>query len=115
MVIHRPLEAETVAFFVDDGNRSDTITVVSGTTDADSVVAVAECMAMVGGQVPTLCGLVLATVRPHGPALQPGDIDRWLDSQAVAETHGVELIEWFVIAPDGVACPRQLLGEPERW
>lgn len=115
MVIHRPLEAETVAFFLDDGNRSDTITIVSGTTDADSIVAVAECMAMVGGQVPSLCGLVLATVRPHGPRLQPGDIDRWLDAEAVAEAQGVELIEWFVIAPDGVSCPRELLGEPERW
>lgn len=115
MVIHRPLEAETVAFFLDDGNRSDTITIVSGTTEPDSIVAVAECMAMVGGQVPSLCGLVLATVRPHSPGLHPGDVHRWLDAEAVADAHGLELIEWFVIAPDGIACPRQLLGEAERW
>lgn len=115
MAMHRPLEAETIAFFLDDANRSDTITIVSGTTEPDSVVAVAECMAMVGGQAPQLCGLVLATVRPVGDGLVPGDIDRWLDAEAVAETHGVELIEWFVIGPGGVACPRELLGEPERW
>ena len=25
------------------------------------------------------------------------------------------LVEWFVIGPHGVDCPRDLLGEPERW
>jgi hypothetical protein len=58
--------------------------------------------------------LVVATVRPDAGVL-PGDIDRWLEASAICEQFGVELVEWFVISPHGVECPRDLLGEPERW
>jgi hypothetical protein len=119
LVIHRPLEAETIAFFLDENSRSNVITVVSGTTDPDSVLSVAECMAMVADRSPTLCGVVLASVRPSAPpnlaATLPGDIDRWVEANEIIESHGVELIEWFVVGPAGVDCPRELLGEPERW
>jgi hypothetical protein len=119
LVIHRPLEAETIAFFLDDLSRSNTITVISGTVDPDSVLTVAECMAMAGSSVAALCGVVLATVRPDAPpnvgATLPGDMDRWIESDQMLEAHGIELIEWFVIGPSGVDCPRELLGEPERW
>ena len=37
--------AETIAFFLDETSRSNAITVVSGTTEPDAVLAVAECMA----------------------------------------------------------------------
>ena len=45
----------------------------------------------------------------------PGDIDRWLEADSITDSHGIELIEWFVIDPAGVECPRELLGEPDRW
>ena len=64
MAIHRPLEAETIAFFLDDTSRSNTITIVSGTTEPDSIISVAECMAIAASRSPTLCGVVLASVRP---------------------------------------------------
>jgi hypothetical protein len=119
LAIHRPLEAETIAFFLDETSRSNTITIVSGTTEPDSVLSVAECMALAGGRLPTLCGIVLATVRPGGapnlPATLPGDIDRWVGANEITEAHGIELIEWFVVGPAGVECPREMLGEPERW
>ncbi|MDP9465369.1 MAG: hypothetical protein M3P52_12145 [Actinomycetota bacterium] len=119
LAIHRPLEAETIAFFLDEGGRSNTITVVSGTTEPDSVLSVAECMAVAGGRSPALCGVVLATVRPNTapdlPCNLPGDIDRWLEANAITESHGIELIEWFIVGPSGVECPRELLGEPDRW
>jgi hypothetical protein len=119
LVIRRPLEAETIAFFRDENCRSNLITVVSGTTEPDSVLSVAECMATVAASSPTLCGVVLATVRPDSApnlaATLPGDIDRWIEANEIAESHGVELIEWFVVGPAGVDCPRELLGEPERW
>lgn len=119
LAIHRPLEAETIAFLVDDSGRSNTITVVSGTTDPDSVLSVAECMAMAGSRVPSLCGVVLATVRPNAApnlsAILPGDIDRWTEANAITDALGIELIEWFVVGPAGVDCPRALLGQPERW
>ena len=119
LALHRPLEAETIAFLLDDSCRSNTITVVSGTTDPDSVLSIAECMAVAGGKSPASCGLVLATVRPQTAptttATLPGDLDRWLEANDITESHGIELIEWFVVGPAGVDCPRELLGEPERW
>ncbi len=124
LALHRPLEAETIAFLLDDTSRSNTITVVSGTTDPDSVLSVAECMAVAGSKSPAWCGLarcglVLATVRPqtahNTTATLPGDLDRWLEANDITESHGIELIEWFVVGPAGVDCPRELLGEPERW
>ncbi len=119
LVIHRPLEAETIAFLLDDGGRSNTITIISGTTEPDSVLAVADCMARAGSTAPALCGLVVASVRPGigttAPATLPGDMDRWLEIDEITESHGIELIEWFVVGPAGVDCPRDLLGDPERW
>ncbi len=115
LAIHRPLVAETIAFFLDETSCSNTITIVSGTTDPDSVLAVAECMALAAHGSPSLCGVVLASVRPDAPGSLAGDIDRWLDADSITESHGIELIEWFIVAPAGVECPRDLLGEPQRW
>jgi hypothetical protein len=119
LAIHRPLEPETIAFFLDDAGRSTTITVVSGTTEPDSVLTVAECMAVAASQLPALCGLVLASVRPatspHLAATLPGDVDRWIEANDITETYGIELVEWFVVGPAGADCPRELLGDPERW
>ena len=115
LAIHRPLVAETIAFLLDHDGCSNTITVVSGTFDPDSVLSVAECMARAGSSSPALCRVVLATVRPGITGLLPGDVDRWLDASSITDAHGIELIEWFVIGPAGVSTPRELLGEAERW
>lgn len=116
LAIHRPPEAETIAFLLDETSCSNTITIVSGTTEPDSVLSVAECMAVAGGGSATLCGVVLATVRPRATGIMlPGDVERWLQACSITESHGIELIEWFIIAPGGVECPRELLGEPDRW
>ena len=119
LAIHRPLEPETIGFFLDETGRSNTITVVSGTTEPDSVLTVAECLALAGARSPTLRGLVLATVRPNSglpvPATLPGDLDRWMEAVDITDSHGIELIEWFIVGPGGVDCPREMLGEPERW
>jgi hypothetical protein len=115
MAIHRPLEAETIAFFLDDCNLSDTITIVSGTTEPDSIVSVAECMAVAASRSPTVCGIVLASVRPDTLGLLPGDFDRWLVIDAITDAHGIGLIEWFIVDAAGVESPRDTLGEAERW
>ena len=72
-------------------------------------------MAVAGIRLATLCGLVLATVRPDTTGMLPGDIDRWLEADSITDSHGIELVEWFIIGPAGVDCPRELLGEPDRW
>ena len=110
----QPLQPETLAFMLDQHGNGGVITIVSGTVDANSVLAVAECLARAAEGVAQASALVLASVRPQGRVL-PGDIDRWLEASALAAAHGIELIEWFVISAGGVQCPRDLLGEPERW
>ena len=120
MVIHRPLEAETIAFFLDHTGRSNTITVVSGTTEPDSVLSVAECMSLAGAAIARRCAASCWPAfapTPHQTCRQrlPGDIDRWIEASEITESYGIELIEWFVVGPAGVDCPRELLGEPQRW
>jgi hypothetical protein len=109
-----PLEPETLAFMLDAHGNGGVITVVSGTTEPDSVLAVAECLARAAEGVPHAAALVLATVRPTGTVL-PGDIDRWLEASELAAgtrrpTHRVVHHH-----ASGAQCPRDLLGEPERW
>ena len=66
-------------------------------------------------------GIVVASVRPvalgadEAAAVADGDIDRWFAASDIAADHGVELLEWFVVGPFGVICPRELLGERPRW
>jgi len=109
-----PLEPETLAFFLDDAGVGGLITVVSGTTEADSVLHVAEYMARAAEGVSHAACLVVATVRPAG-GLLPGDAERWRQLDRITDEHGIQLLEWFVIGPDGAHCPRELAGDDERW
>jgi hypothetical protein len=113
MAIHRPLRHETVVAVLDDARRGIAIAVVTGTCRADDVIEVVECLTSPAAHDGAAAGIVVASVRPGG-GLDPGDADRWLEQSAVAEQHGVELLEWFVIGTD-VHCPRDLLGEKPRW
>ena len=69
---------------------------------------------MAAATKPRARSIVLASVRPDSGML-PGDVDRWLEASAIVDQHGLVLLEWFVIGPMGPECPRDLLGEPERW
>ena len=109
-----PLESETLAFVLDSHGQGGVITIVSGTVDADSVLPVTECMARAAERVERATSLVVASVRPGGCVL-PGDLDRWMEASTLAAAYGVTLIEWFIITESGAQCPRDLLGEPERW
>ncbi|MDO8390825.1 MAG: hypothetical protein Q7V57_10075 [Actinomycetota bacterium] len=114
LAITQPLEPETLAFVLDAQGTGGVITLVSGTVQPDSVLAVAECIARAAEHVPRVAALVLATVRPGGGVL-PGDVDRWLEASELVQARGLRLLEWFVIADGYVCCPRDLFGEPERW
>ena len=109
-----PLQPETLAFVLDRQGCGGVITIVSGTVDADSVLPVTECMSRAAERVERAAALVVATVRPAGCVL-PGDLDRWMEASTLAAAYGVTLIEWFIITESGAQCPRDLLGEPERW
>jgi len=110
----QPLEPEVLTLFLDRHHMGSLITGVTGTTDPDMVVAVVELMCRAAALGEQAHRLVLASVRPEGGIL-PGDVDRWLEASAICHEAGIELVEWFVIAPGGISCPRDLLGEPERW
>lgn len=114
LALHQPLRPETVVLLLDDAGYGGTITVVSGTHRADDVLNVVECLAEVACASSTVAALVVASVRPDGGATS-ADIDRWLEASSLAESYGIQLTEWFVISPAAVECPRELLGEPERW
>jgi hypothetical protein len=110
----QPLAAETLVIVLDAHGYGGVVTIIGDTTEGDAVLGVAECFSLAAECIPGASALVLATVRPTGCVL-PGDIDRWLEASAVADRHGIRLIEWYVISASGVQCPRDLLGEPERW
>lgn len=112
--IAHPLEHETVAVLLDEARCGGTITVVTGTDDPDAIFDVVEVMGMAALSEPSVTSLLVASVRPRGATL-PGDVDRWLEASATADTFGLELLEWFVIGPAGPECPRDLIGEPPRW
>jgi hypothetical protein len=114
-----PARAETIAFLLDDTYRgTGLITVVSDTHEPDSVVHIAEVMAELGalceGVGCETAHLVIVSVRPDGD-VEPDDAARWCSASDVAEGHGMTLLEWFVVGPAGIDCPRDLVGEPDRW
>ena len=117
MAIQRPVRHETIVLLLDDARRGISIVVVSGTEAPDSVVEVVECLAAPTVHQGRVAAMVVASVRPHdlGTADESRrDVDRWLEMSDIAETFGVELLEWFIIGHD-INCPRDLLGESPRW
>ncbi len=115
LAIDHPLCHETVVIVLDGDRRGSVITVVSGTEHVD-MCTVVETFCTAATAEPPSCAssLIVATVRPGG-ATRPGDVDRWLEASALTETFGIELLEWFIIGPAGPECPRDLIGELERW
>lgn len=115
LALSQPLRDETVVIVLDHQRRGNVITVVTGTEHVDLCTIVETFCAVATVEPPCgAAGLIVATVRPNG-ATRPGDVDRWLEASALADTFGMELIEWFVVGPSGPECPRDLIGELERW
>jgi hypothetical protein len=109
-----PEQPQVIALLLHPDLRGRTVVVVDGTVSPDSVIGVMEMLGEAAAAAGRDQALVLASVRPGiGPL--PGDVDRWLELNELADTFRCELLEWFVIS-DGVAwCPRDFLVEPPRW
>jgi len=114
LAVCHPLEHETLAFLLDADGIGGQMMVVADTEPPEAVVHVVDFMAQLGARLPGFCSLVVATMRPEG-GLLAGDVDRWLEASSIAHDHGILLVEWYVVGPLGIECPRDLLGEPERW
>lgn len=114
LAMRSPLVPELVAFMLDTDGRGGHIVAVSDVDDDDAVLRVVDLMCRVAADHERLCSLVVASVRPHGGA-DGVDARRWRDADRLAADHGIELVEWFVISPDGAECPRELAGDESRW
>ncbi len=118
--VHRPIRHETIALLLDAERRGVAIVIVADTDDPDALLEIVELLAAPTAHDGRVAAMVVATVRPDqrdGAAsdVAIGDVERWMEASELADAHGVELIEWFVIAPADVTCPRDRLGEPPRW
>jgi hypothetical protein len=116
LAVKRPVEHEVLACLLGPGGRSVDGTVLSIPHAArpDQVLVVVELCCELASFQPLATQVLAASVRPDSGVL-PGDVDRWLEASAMCESVGLQLVEWFVIGPHGFECPRDLLGEPERW
>jgi hypothetical protein len=112
--MQHPQRAEVIVLVLDDDLRGNTIVIVDGTDSPDAVIDVVELLTQGAAEVDHSATLVVATVRPDYGDL-PGDADRWLELCSLADDHGCELLEWFVLSGDVAWCPRDLLAEPPRW
>lgn len=113
LAMHDPPRAETVVIMLDERRRGVALVVVSGTTRPDDVVEVVECLTRPASTAGRVDAVVVASVRPSGEIVA-GDHERWSVLVDIAEQHGVELVEWFVI-DRAVTCPRVVAGAPPRW
>jgi len=119
---HRPPRDEIIAFLLDDAMRgTGTILSVHRVHAPADVLTVAELMGEAGaGSADTDIGvassLVVASVRLRSQEMSfLDDVDLWQQMSDLTEQYGIILLEWFVITPAGISCPRDILGEPDRW
>ena len=119
MAVDRPLRHETIVVLLDDERRGLAVVVVTDTTCPDDVLEAVECLTRPTAHAGRAGAIVVGSVRPAPPARDidrdiDRDVERWLELSEIAEGHGIELLEWFVIGT-GVRCPRDDLGEAPRW
>lgn len=111
---HQPPRPEVVVLLLTPDFLMHAVVIVDDATSPDAVIEVIELVAEAAAEAGREQMLVVASVRP-GDGPLPGDVDRWIELSDLADSHGCELLEWFVIS-DGVAwCPRDFLTEPPRW
>ena len=104
--MNHPPRPQVIVLVLDADLRGHAVVIVDGTDSPDAVIDVLEVLAEGAAEASHPASLVVAAVRPGYDAL-PGDGDRWLELCEIAETHGCELLEWFVLSDDvGMVSPR---------
>ena len=109
-----PPQPQTIVVTLDQRRCGLHLAVVNRTNADDDVIDVIE--RLLDGVEPLIDidAMVVASVRPGDQGGHLDDADRWLHLDEIAESFGVELVEWFVLGR-AVSCPRELIGDPERW
>ncbi len=108
-----PPRPETLVILLDEARRGLTIVTVTDCTDPDHVVDAIEVLTAPANTQGVIGAIIVASIRPDG-ATDERDVDRWIELSEIAEAHGVQLLEWYVVGRE-IVCPRDLLGEPPRW
>jgi hypothetical protein len=111
---HQPEQSQVIALLLDPDYIGHTALVVDGTTSPDAVIEVMELLGEAVAGAGREQVIVLASIRP-GDGPLPGDADRWIELSDLADTHGCDVVEWFVISDRVAWCPRDFLAEPPRW
>jgi hypothetical protein len=114
-----PLRYETIVVLLDELRCGLGLVVVSGTTEPDAVLEVAERILDPAVHDGRVAGAIVASGRPGGDRPEHDgheltDADRWLELDEIATGSGVELFEWFVLG-DGLSRPRELVNASPRW
>ena len=109
-----PGEVRTDVVCLDEHRRGVGMFTVTGTDDAESVVLIAHMIADAFGGGGLVASVIVASHRPDGGA-DLDDLERWLEVDAIVSEVGIELVEWFVVGIGGVACPRELVDDTDRW
>ena len=107
----------TVCLTLDDGRWPIACIVVDHDDqpdDPDDVLQVVDRIAECIAAAPDVGSVVLASVRPTAPC-DADDADRLLELTMLFDAIGVDLLEWFVIHPLGIAHLRAATGAPSRW
>ena len=113
-LVGSPPQAQTLAFLLDHRWVGGVIVAVDHTHLPEHLLGVVEVMSMAGSRTPPASSLVVATVRP-GHDLLDDDAALWQQASHLASRHGIVLVEWFVVGPNGFHRPRELTGEAPRW
>jgi hypothetical protein len=114
IAVARPLRDETLGVLLDARGQGDTILIVDDTFAPDAVLDVAACLAETARHTSGFAKMMLVTCRPSD-GLLPDDVDLWCAASDLAEGADLTLVEWYVVHPGGIDCPRDLLGERPRW
>lgn len=113
--IDRPLLPQMLVVFLDERGLGTRLMIVDNVHGPGVAACVAEAACNIAlAEIPDAVTLVMASVRPGG-GVQADDVDQWLEASAVTDSYGLRLVEWYVISELGCCCPRDLIGEPERW
>lgn len=111
LAIMRPLRPETLVLMMSHDRRGVGLFALNSGGDLRSLIdhVVGRC-----ATEDTARAVAIASVRPQQQSHFQCD-NEWTVSRNICQRAGIQLIDWFVIEPHGVHCPRIVAHEPSAW
>lgn len=114
LALGAPYGNDTIFILLDADHRGSSVLVVTDTVDAAALFHVIDVCVAAARRIPEVSAVIIASSRPDGDA-ELDDVHRWVEASDHCRAGGLLLVEWFVLGRSGPRCPRELLGEPDRW